>query len=53
MDEKPTIEQEAQRLDLRADERDLDRAFSFTKGGVLAAAAVVALLLLAAAFLLH
>jgi hypothetical protein len=52
MDEKPNIDQEARRLDLRADERNLDRAFSLTKI-VLIAAIIVVVAAIGAVYLLR
>jgi hypothetical protein len=51
VDKKPTIDQEARRLDLRADERDLDRAFFRTKAGLIIAIVVVAVLLVIGGFI--
>jgi hypothetical protein len=52
-DDKPTIDQEARRLDLRADERDLERSYSVTEIAMVVATVVVVVLILVGAFLVR
>lgn len=49
MDDKPTIEKEARRLPLRADQRDLEKAYSLTEIVTALAAIVVVVFIIAVA----